>query len=76
MTRSLRQLWLGHGQESLCWHPFAVPLFLLFLLSLGWVAVAFLRRQELLLPRGVSYLWVALLLGGWLLKFIFGPAYW
>jgi hypothetical protein len=76
MTRGLHQLWLGHWCESLRWHPLAVPLLVWFVFSLGWLAVARVCRQELLLPRWVYHGWAVLLLGGWLLKFVLGPAYW
>lgn len=76
MTRALRALWQGDGWGSLRWNPCAVPLAALYAGTLGYVAWRLRRRQSPLLPAWMGWAWLVLLLGGWLVKLVQGPAWW
>jgi hypothetical protein len=75
-TRSLIQLYHGNWRASLCWNPMAVPLTLLFVLSLLWLAGQLTRRQRLRLPDLLARAWVIVLALAWVLKVCGDRAYW
>ena len=75
-TRSLKALSAGDWGKSLRWNAMAVPLSLLFLLSLGRLAWAWIARRPVRLPIGFLYAWVGLLAIAWVLKLVGDPAYW
>ena len=58
---------LMHGDlsGSLNWNPFAVPLALLWLLSLGKLAILWFRGQRIRLSNAWLYAWLALLGVAW-----------
>jgi hypothetical protein len=75
-TRSVQQLWQGNWRESLKWHPLAVPIILLFLLSLGWLGWQALTRQRLRLPEWFLWAWGICLGISWVVKLLGDPQYW
>ncbi len=75
MTRSLLSLLAGDWLSSAAYNLFAVPICLLFALSLGWVARQALRRRPLLLPAPVGWAWLAVLAAAWVFKLAGPPAY-
>src|SRR5437899_2379163 len=56
-TRSILRLLEGDWRESLRCHPLAVPIALLFLLSLGWLLGRGLTRRRLVLPEWFLWTW-------------------
>ncbi len=75
-TRSLLCLMRGDILSSLAYNAFAVPIALLFLLSLIWLGVKALRKKPLMLPACLLHLWLLLLGSAWLAKLLGDPAYW
>lgn len=75
-ARSVLQLCRGNWRESLHLNPLAVPLGLLFLLSLSWVVGQSLRRQRPRLPAWLGWAWAVVLGVAWVVQLAAGPRDW
>jgi hypothetical protein len=75
-ARSVLQLCRGNWRESLRFNPLAIPLCLLFLVSLVWVSAQFLRRQRPRLPPWLGWTWAAVLGAAWVIQLAVGPRDW
>jgi hypothetical protein len=71
-TRALLALGDGDLTGSLRHNPFAVPLAVLFLLSVAWAGGAALRPGPWRLPRGLAIAWGVLLPMAWIAKLALG----
>lgn len=75
-TRSIMRLWEGDWRESLRWHPLAVPITLLFILSVGWLGWQGVTRRRLHLPEWFLWAWGVCLGVSWVVKLLGDPKYW
>jgi hypothetical protein len=75
-TRAFRALAHGDWRESLRCNPFAVPIVILFVLTLSVLAARVLRTGKWLISNRWFYVWAALLLIAWLTKLLGNPTYW
>jgi len=75
-TRAIVQLWRGDWPESLRYNAMAIPIIVLFVLSVGWLARQAVARTHLNLPLGIFWSWVILLGVAWVLKLTGNPLYW
>jgi len=75
-ARSVLQLCRGNWRESLRHNPLAVPLCLLFGLSLSWLVVQCLRRRRLSMPGWLGWAWAVVLGAAWVVQLARGPRDW
>jgi len=69
-TRSILQLLHGEVRASLRLNAMAVPMTLLFVLSVGWVVTEGLRHRRWRLPQAFLVAWLALLAVAWVIKLV------
>lgn len=66
----------GRRLESLLYNPMSVPICLMMLFSLGYLARQCLSRRRLSLPNWTLHAWLVLLAIAWILKLASDPEYW
>src|SRR5207253_3413552 len=67
-TRSLIQLCRGDWRGSLHYNPMAVPIILVLIATVGWLACQLVKRQRLYLPRASWLAWLFVLAVAWVVK--------
>jgi hypothetical protein len=75
-SRAVFHFCRGEAQESLRYNAMAIPILLLFILSIGWLARQVATRRRLLLPFGFFWAWLLVLSVAWVLKLTGDPQYW
>jgi hypothetical protein len=75
-TRSARFLLAGDWQESLRANAMTVPIAVLFVVTLVWPAVHWVRKGRPRLPLALAWVWAVVLLIAWVLKLTGDPQYW
>jgi len=76
LTRSLVCLFKADVSASLRWNPLAVPIVLLFVLSLGWLFAGIARKRKAAIPSMFLPAWLIVLAVAWLAKLLGSPRYW
>jgi len=71
-TRALRMAARGEWAESFRFHPLALPIAALILITVEWLLAEMARRRPARLPGAFLWVWGALLGASWLLK-LFSP---
>ena len=71
-TRSLLALGAGDWRGSLRHNALAVPIGVLFLLSVAWAAVAWARSGRARLPGALAWVWAGVLTVAWVTKLASG----
>src|SRR6185369_16798492 len=69
-TRSVLALARGDWRGSLRWNAMAIPLILLFTVTIAQLLTAALRRSRLVLPPRYLHLWLGVLGVAWVLKLV------
>jgi hypothetical protein len=75
-TRAVIALCRGEALESLRYNAMAIPILLLFTLTIGWLGRQAAARRRLLLPFGFFWAWLVVLAVAWVLKLTGDPMYW
>lgn len=76
ITRSLTSLLRGELWQAVLYHPFAVPIVVLFTYSVVLSIKKFRTGAELALPNSVLLVWFILGVLSWATKMILPKAYW
>lgn len=76
MTRAWRALLQGDWTAAFLWNPFALPVSILYALSLWTAWRRFVLRRNVLLPRFVAVGWLVVLPAAWVVKIAMGSRWW
>jgi len=76
VSRSLGALLSWDFSNFLCYNPFSVPFLALTIVSLICMMRNWRTHRRLRIPTFVGRLWLVVLVGAWVAKFIMGNEYW
>ena len=76
LTRALRAALEGRWALSMAYHPLALPIAVVFAVSIVLPLWQITHRRKARLPHWVAWTWFVLLLAGWIFKILENPVWW